>query len=254
MNTFEQTVIDLYQKQEKSTYQIAEELKTYPNKIRRVLMKHGVEIKDRSAAQKLALKKGRSKHPTDGTKRTEETKIKISSQLVKHWSELDDEERERRCLEAKKRWHKMPKHKQQEMRNKASQAIRVSATEGSKMEKYIANELRKQGHKIEMHKKIIPKENLEVDLYLPELKTIIEVDGPSHFYPIWGQGKLDKQMNADLRKSGTLLSRGYAILRVKSFGEESLSEKNRLTNIVLEKINEIGYNFPVRSKRFIEVE
>ena len=61
-------------------------------------------------------------------------------------------------------------------------------------------------------------------------------------------------MNADLRKSGSLLSKGYAILRVKSCGEESLAEKTRLTNIVLEKIKDIGYNFPVRSKRFIEVE
>ena len=148
----------------------------------------------------------------------------------------------------------MPKSKQQEIRSKATQAIRISAIEGSKMERHIATELRKLNHKVEMHKKIIPKENLEVDLYIPELNTIIEIDGPSHFFPIWGQEKLEKQMNADLRKSGTLLSKGYAILRVKSCGEESLSEKTRLTNIVLEKIKDIGYNFPVRSKRFIEVE
>ena len=254
MKNFEQKVIDLYQEQEKSTYQIAEELNTYPNKIRRVLLKHGVTIKDRSSAQKLALKKGRSKHPTDGTIRTEQTKVKISSQLVKHWDDLDDQERERRALDSKKRWHNMPKDKQQEIRTKATEAIRVSAVEGSKMEKHIASEIRKLGYKVELHKKIIPKENLEVDLYVPELNTIIEVDGPSHFYPIWGQEKLEKQMNADLRKSGTLLSKGYAILRVKSCGEESLAEKNRLTNIVLEKIRDIGYNFPVRSKRFIEVE
>jgi len=254
MKNFEQKVIDLYQEQEKSTYQIAEELNTYPNKIRRVLLKHGVTIKDRSSAQKLALKKGRSKHPTDGTIRTEQTKVKISSQLVKHWDDLDDQERERRALDSKKRWHNMPKDKQQEIRTKATEAIRVSAIEGSKMEKHIASEIRKLGYKVELHKKIIPKENLEVDLYVPELNTIIEVDGPSHFYPIWGQEKLEKQMNADLRKSGTLLSKGYAILRVKSCGEESLAEKNRLTNIVLEKIRDIGYNFPVRSKRFIEVE
>ena len=254
MKDFEQKVIDLYEKQEKSTYQIAEELNTYPNKIRRVLIKHGVQIKDKSAAQKLALKKGRSKHPTDGAKRTEETKIKISSQLVKHWNQLDENERERRCLESKKRWYNMPKSKQQEIRSKAMQAIRVSAVEGSKMERHIASEIRNLGYKVELHKKIIVSENLEVDLYIPELNTIIEIDGPSHFFPIWGQEKLEKQMNADLRKSGTLLSKGYAILRVKSCGEESLSEKTRLTNIVLEKIKDIGYNFPVRSKRFIEVE
>jgi len=254
MKDFEQKVIDLYQEQEKSTYQIAEELNTYPNKIRRVLLKHGVNIKDRSSAQKLALKKGRSKHPTDGTTRTEQTKVKISSQLVKHWDDLDDQERERRALDSKKRWHNMSKDKQEEIRTKATEAIRVSAIEGSKMERYIASEIRKLGYKVELHKKIIVKENLEVDLYIPELNTIIEVDGPSHFYPIWGQAKLEKQMNADLRKSGALLSKGYVILRVKSCGEESLAERNRLTDIILEKIRDIGYNFPVRSKRFIEVE
>ena len=254
MKDFEQRVVDLYQKQDKSTYQIAEELNTYPNKIRRVLLKHGVDIKDRSAAQKLALKKGRSTHPTDGLNRPEETKVKISSRLVKHWDELSEKERERRSLESKKRWHSMPKAKQEEIRSKATQAIRVSAVEGSKMERHIASKIRDLGYKVELHKKIIISENLEVDLYIPELNTIIEVDGPSHFYPIWGQEKLEKQMNADLRKSGALLSKGYAILRVKSCGEESLAEKNRLTNIVLEKIKDIGYNFPVRSKRFIEVE
>lgn len=41
MKDFEQRVINLYQKHDKSTYQIAEELNTYPNKIRRVLIKHG---------------------------------------------------------------------------------------------------------------------------------------------------------------------------------------------------------------------
>ena len=254
MNDFEQKVVNLYQDHNKSTYQIAEELKTYPNKIRRILVKHGVDLKNKSDAQKNALKGGRSKHPTDGTKRTQETKIKISSQLVKHWGDLDDSEKERRSLEAKKRWNNMPKAKQQEMRSKATQAIRISAVEGSKMERHIASEIRSAGYKVEMHRKIISAENLEVDLYIPELNTIIEVDGPSHFYPIWGRKKKKKQMNADLRKSGALLSKGYAILRVKSCGEESLSEKNRLTNIVLEKIKDIGYNFPVRSKRFIEVE
>ena len=254
MNDFEQKVVNLYQDHNKSTYQIAEELKTYPNKIRRILVKHGVDLKNKSDAQKNALKGGRSKHPTDGTKRTQETKIKISSQLVKHWGDLDDSEKERRSLEAKKRWNNMPKAKQQEMRSKATQAIRISAVGGSKMERHIASEIRSAGYKVEMHRKIISAENLEVDLYIPELNTIIEVDGPSHFYPIWGREKLEKQMNADLRKSGALLSKGYAILRVKSCGEESLSEKNRLTNIVLEKIKDIGYNFPVRSKRFIEVE
>ena len=54
----EQEIIDMYVKLNKSTYEISKHLKTYPNKIRRVLAKHGIKLKDRSEAQKNALKKG----------------------------------------------------------------------------------------------------------------------------------------------------------------------------------------------------
>jgi len=105
-----------------------------------------------------------------------------------------------------------------------------------------------------MHEVIIPAENLEIDLYIPELKTIIEVDGPSHFLPIWGEDKLQKQVNADLRKSGALLSKGYAIIRVKSLGSESLAKREYLIEQVLNQLQSISKKFPPKSKRFIEVE
>ena len=104
---------------------------------------------------------------------------------------------------------------------------------------------------------IIPSENLEIDLYIPELKTIIEVDGPSHFLPIWGEDKLQKQINADLRKSGTLLSKGYVVIRIKSLGQESLAKRDEMSRQVIGHLNKIKDKFPklpVRSKRFIEVE
>ena len=114
--------------------------------------------------------------------------------------------------------------------------------------------LQTAGFRVKMHEILIPAENLEIDLYIPSLKTIIEVDGPSHFLPIWGEDKLQKQVNADLRKSGSLLSRGYAIIRVKSLGQESLSKREELIECVLEKLKKIENKFPPRSKRFIEVE
>ena len=101
---------------------------------------------------------------------------------------------------------------------------------------------------------LIPAEKLEIDLYIPRLKTIIEVDGPSHFLPIWGEEKLQKQVNADLRKSGVLLSKGYVVIRVKSLGQESLAKKESLIEQVLTHLSEIDDEFPPRSKRFIEVE
>ena len=98
-------------------------------------------------------------------------------------------------------------------------------------------------------------ENLEIDLYIPELKTIIEVDGPSHFLPIWGAEKLQKQIKADSQKTGLILSKGFVIIRVKSITDfvSLTSKENLVQNIksILENIKEV---FPPKSKRFIEIE
>ena len=78
MNKLDKQIIEMYNDNNLSTYEIAKQLDTYPNKIRRTLKKHGFELKDRSAAQKAALESGRSKHPTEGKERTIEEKVKIS--------------------------------------------------------------------------------------------------------------------------------------------------------------------------------
>jgi len=254
MKDFEQKVIDMYNNDNFSTYEIAKHLETYPNKIRRTLIKHNIPLKNKSEAQKNALESGRSAHPTMGKKRSREERLKISSSLVDYWGEMSDKERAKRVKIAKKNWKSMTAQQKENMRSKGIAAIRTAATEGSKLEKFIQSRLEKDGFRVKMHEMIIPSENLEIDLYIPELKTIIEVDGPSHFLPIWGDDKLQKQVNADLRKSGTLLSKGYVVIRVKSLGSESLAKKESIIEQVLQKLNSIKGKFPARSKRFIEVE
>ena len=107
---------------------------------------------------------------------------------------------------------------------------------------------------MQLHKLLIPSENLEIDLYIPGLQTIIEVDGPSHFLPIWGQEKLDKQINADLRKTGTLLTKGYVVIRVKSLGQESVAKREQMIDSVIEHLKSIDKKKPNRKDCFIEVE
>ncbi len=48
----DQDVISLYTKNNKSTYEIAQELNTYPNKIRRILKKHNISLKSKSDRKK----------------------------------------------------------------------------------------------------------------------------------------------------------------------------------------------------------
>ena len=112
------------------------------------------------------------------------------------------------------------------------------------------------GYFIEFHKKgIIPNENLEIDLYLPEIGTIIEVDGPSHFLPIWGPEKLHKQIKADSHKTGLILSKGFVIIRVKSFGNfVSLSGKEKLLTTLGNQLKQIKKKFPTQPNRYIEIE
>ena len=254
MNDFEQKVIALYNEKNQSTYEIAKQLDTYPNKIRRTLIKHGYDLKSKSEAQKAALTSGRSSHPTAGKKRTVAERVAISQSLVNYWDEMSDKEKARRVKQAKSNWKNMSAKQKEEMRSKGIAAIRQAAKDGSKMEQLVKERLEEAGFFVKPHVLIIPAENLEIDLYIPDLKTIIEVDGPSHFLPIWGEEKLQKQVNADLRKSGSLLSKGYAVIRLKSLGQESLAKREEMLSSVVDEVTKISKKFPPKSKRFIEVE
>ena len=215
-----------YVENNRSTYWISEKLGTYPNKVRRALKFLGVDLKSKSEAQSNALKSGRHKHPTKGRKRTEEERIKISEGMATHWENMSEDERERRIALAKKQWEEMTENEKSELRSMAAEAVRRASQEGSKIEKFLKEGLTSEGYDVIFHMKgLIPAENLEVDLFVPSLKTAIEIDGPAHFLPIWGEDRLKKQMNADLRKSGSLLSRGFVVIRIKTLGFESIKRK-----------------------------
>ena len=246
----------MYVNNNMSTYEIAKEVGTYPNKIRRVLIKNKVEIKGKSEAQKNAIKKGVAKIPTKGKPRSNEEKIKISSSLKRYWKEMPEEKYEDYVSRAKKRWLEISEEDKRNMQRLAIKAIQKAGKEGSKLEKFLYEEFVAAGFKVKVHQKhIIPNENLEVDMYFPEEKCIIEIDGPSHFLPIWGEEKLMKQMKADSNKTGLILSRGFAIIRVKHMSDSlPLSDKEELKNKLVDIVSQIKNKFPPKSRRYIELE
>ena len=79
---------------ERSIGDIAKELDTYPNKVRRALKSHGIKLRDKGSAQAVALKKGRSSHPTKDKGHSEEAKLKISEGVAQNWENLSYEELE----------------------------------------------------------------------------------------------------------------------------------------------------------------
>lgn len=242
---------DIHKSSEYSISQIAEICDTYPNKIRRLAQRLKVPIRNKSEAQKVALKTGRHKHPTAGTKRDDDVKIKISEATAKNWKNMGEKERERRSDMAKKQWENMTESERNEFHRKANLAIREAAQSGSKLEKIILFNLIKLGYKAEFHREhMLVNERLHLDLLLPELKVVIEVDGPSHFKPIWGQTAFSKVQQTDNKKNGLVLGAGMCMIRIRQ--KKNLS--NKLERDIIRELEgcleQIKKKFPAPGKRY----
>tara|TARA_R110000765_G_scaffold77281_5_gene151844 strand:+ start:192 stop:971 length:780 start_codon:yes stop_codon:yes gene_type:complete len=238
-----------------STYSIAKELDTYPKKIERILKKNGIKLRSRSEAQALAIKSGRAKHPTEGTERSDEQKLKISEGKANHWKNMSKEDREAVSQASKERWDNIPPEKKRQMLESAGRALRMTTIEGSKAEKSLKKNLETGGFEVVLHKKNLIQGKYEIDLFLPEIKTIIEIDGPQHFKPIFGEMKLQKTIKQDAIKNGLLIAAGYCVIRVKYMCKHlSQSVERKLWALVSEEVGKIKDKFPPKGKRFIELE
>lgn len=247
-----------------SSYEIAESLNTYSTKILRSLTYLGKLLHDDenhykrnySDAQKLALEKGRSKHPTEGKTLDNNHKEKIGSSRSKAYHKLSDEEKRKISEMSKKNWEALGRAKQEEIRSLALESVRHASKFGSKTERHLNNGLVKAGYSVDFHKTgLVFGNNLEVDLFLPEVKTAIEIDGPGHFLPIWGEEKLIKQQIADTAKQGILINSGYVIIRIRQIDKSiSLTKMNHLLKLIVEEVDSIKNKFPSEKNRLIEIE
>ena len=254
MNNQEETILCLYQELGWSTYEIADSMKTYPNKIRRILNKHGVSLRDSSAAQKNALKKGRAEHPTQGKKISQETKEKISESQGEVWDSMTTQEKSYRSQIGKRAWDKKSDEEKSRLIEQAQNAIRETSRIGSKLEHFLLSELGKRKVRVEFHKEHwLQNQNLQVDLYLPECRTAIEVDGPSHFKPVWGQENLEKNIKADIQKTGLILGSGLVMIRIKQ--TQSLTQRYMRNTLqrLLDVLSKIKDEYPEEHERYFEI-
>jgi len=204
---------------------IAKEKNTYVNKILRILEKNGKKRRTRNEAQKLALENGVAIHPTLGTKRSSETKKKISEKSSSRWKEKTKEERADFVSKAKKRWEDMDDDKRKEILAKANEAIRDSAKNGSKLEKFIFIGLQKAGFNAIIHYEwMYGSDKTHIDIFIPDEGFAIEIDGPSHFNSIWGDDELMRTIACDNNKRGLILDGGLSFIRVKQFSKH-ISQK-----------------------------
>lgn len=235
-NFNEQEIVKLYQDGD-SIGKLAKKYNTYINKILGILKKSGVIIRSRSQAQKLALENGNNKHPTKGTKRDKATKVKISESNSERWKVKSEEEKKNIKEKARKRWEDMTDEKKDEIKKKANEKIRESAKEGSKLEKYLFVGLTAAGFNAIIHYEWLwNNDKTHLDIFIPNIGFAIEIDGPSHFHPIWGEDVLKKTIKFDNEKRGILLSSGLNVIRVKQ-SSKFISQK--IERDTLSKIIEI---------------
>lgn len=235
-------VVDLYYEKENSLREIATIYSTYPNKIKRLLTKHGYELRDYSEAQKLALDSGKVEHPTAGKKLSDETKIKLSKAGIRRWEDMSDEDRESHSKKMKAKWDAMTPQEQEDFRQKSAQAIRQAADEGSDLEKYVYDYLTNAGVEAIFHwSELFENKKLEVDIFLPQYGIAIEIDGPSHFLPIWGEDRLQKTIKSDQIKNGIISRRGFKVIRVKCLLKTvALAKKNEAAKAVYDVLDELS--------------
>ena len=245
-----------YHTNNRSMQDIAKELGTNRQRVRRAIIRHDIGIKDKSTAQKAALQSGRAEHPTEGTHRSEEVRLRIAESVAEDWAAADDTTLKARSDKAKRQWENMSQVERDTLLKSAHDAVRATSREGSQLEKFLRDGLTKAGYDVRYHVVgLIPNDNLEVDLFLTGLSTAIEVDGPSHFLPIWGAESLQRNLKSDLQKTGLLLAQGLVIIRVKQMSSNISSLLKRHTlETVLQAVYKIEKKFPARNKRLIELE
>lgn len=236
----------------KSLREVAEKFNVSATTIMRIIKKYG-KLREKSEAQRNAIVTGRAKHPTKGKKRDLEVRQRIGKKVEEAWNTIDEAEYERRINISKENWKNMDEEKKSELRTKSAKAIRAAAANGSKLEHLVREFLIKNGFNVLIHKKeLVPNTKLECDILVPELKTVIELDGPSHYLDIWGQERLQKTQRADHEKNGLLLQYGYVIIRLRYPGEAlSLQSKQRLEHQLLELMNRVKTGLKQEEKLII---
>lgn len=245
-------LITEYEKNSKSFQDIAKEYGTYSNKIRRDAIKFKIKIRDKSQAQKNALATGKADHPTKGKERSEDVKNKIGTSVMEAWENLDDNELQSRKEKARQNWEKLPDDIKENILQQANSAVREASKKGSKLEIFLLNKLLQDGYKVDFHKEqTLANTKLQIDLFLPNLNVAIEVDGLSHFEPVWGKDTLQRNQKYDNKKTGLILGKGLVLIRIIQKKDFSNARANFLYQQLIVELQKIQQKFPASNNRTI---
>ncbi len=207
-----------YQDEGLSMRQVATKMNVPLATLSRFMKKHGIMSRDKAEAQKNYLKD--HEHQMQGKKHSDVTKQKISKGLGEFWDKLSDDDKEelkRKIGSAwRRKWQQMSDSDRRGMMESLSNRAKETQGQGSRLERYIAEELRKRGYTVEERStNYTSGKQFEVDIALPKERIAMEVDGPTHFLPIHGEDHLKQQQERDARKDELINAAGLNVLRIR---------------------------------------
>ena len=232
-----------------STYKVAERVGCNQSHIVRMVAKFNkqnpsnpINKRNKSQAQLNYIKQS-GKHQRDGTTHDEITKDLISDKMREFYDSPEGVEAKERISEFRREeWAEKSEEERAAILVELQQANRakMQAGEGSNFENFLAEQLAERGYSVEQRTKTwTPGQRFHVDIALPNDKIIIEVDGPTHWAPIYGDDELQKVVAKDAKKDAVLTSNGWVVLRVQdSSGSTTRARFKR----VLDVLDEIKYS------------
>ena len=232
-----------------STYKVAEQVGCNQSHIVRMVAKFnkqnpGNPIKKRNKSEaQLNYIKQTGTHQRDGTTHDEITKDKISDKMREFYDSPEGVEAKERISEFRKEeWAEKSEEERAEILTELQLANRakMQSGEGSNFKNFVAEQLMERGYTVEQRTKTwTPGQQFHVDIALPNEKLIIEVDGPTHWAPIYGEEELQKVIVKDAKKDAALIANGWVVLRVQdSSGSTTRARFKR----VLDVLGEIKYS------------
>ncbi len=221
---------------------IAEKISSTYSVVRRILLNAGVSLRSISQAREVSLEKGKSKMPAFTKKHTEETKKAISDKVSKFWE--DPEKLKSHSKQAAERWHAVDDTQREEFLSKAWLGMRKAAEEGSRIERDLLSFFSSKYQRVSAH---VPLQEIVLHVSEEHQKThvdllirddffaslgfsgcVVEVDGPTHFEPIWGEENLTKTQKTDIHKNTVLSKANFLIVRVRCPWRSYSKKRSRL--------------------------
>lgn len=240
-----------YVEKGESVYILAELLNCSPNKCRNDMMRYGIKLRTKAESQRLALEAGRSilpRHEID----PELKEIQAIAAARAH-SHRTPEQKQRLSDAAKKRYDSMSEESREKFHSRNNKALKKIARNGSELEKYLLVELNHWGFLTHHQAKyLVDNQKLSFDLWIPELKVVIECDGISHIRDIYNNpAAFEAKVARDFQKNALVISAGCCIIRLRYEKTPTKSKKFEVRDKLIALLERIKLNFPKPEDRLV---